>query len=295
VDLPWTLRALADFRRGHATPVVLFTYLNPVLHLGLRRFLDEAAEAGANGVLLTDLPVGAAPELERASVIIEEVKRGEMKREVRSIGTLVPEDQRLVPALTAGRVERVLVRAGTVVEPGTVLATPATDGRTLYFATMRGHIVAVDLAAWTIKWDQPAGDAVYGAPALVGDTLFVLARDGRLCVFLPPLKDVEHAVDLLAAIEQAADHVGRPVVLEGYLPPSDPRFVRLAITPDPGVIEVNVPPASSVSSPTSIRLSLDRTRPKMRRRAEINRKGTSLSARFSPTGSTSTSNRSRSL
>jgi len=65
VDLAWTLEALAAFRRGHDTPVVLFTYLNPVLHHGLRRFLDDAAEAGADGVLLTDLPVGAAPELER--------------------------------------------------------------------------------------------------------------------------------------------------------------------------------------------------------------------------------------
>jgi tryptophan synthase alpha chain len=65
VDLPWTLGALADFRRGHDTPVVLFTYLNPVLHHGLQRFLDDAAAAGADGVLLTDLPVGAAPELER--------------------------------------------------------------------------------------------------------------------------------------------------------------------------------------------------------------------------------------
>ena len=65
VDLPWTLAALAEFRRAHDTPVVLFTYLNPVLHHGLRRFLDDAAAAGADGVLLTDLPVGAAPELER--------------------------------------------------------------------------------------------------------------------------------------------------------------------------------------------------------------------------------------
>ncbi|MFL5382518.1 MAG: tryptophan synthase subunit alpha [Longimicrobiaceae bacterium] len=65
VDLPWTLQALADFRRAHDTPVVLFTYLNPVLHHGLQRFLADAAAAGADGVLLTDLPVGAAPELER--------------------------------------------------------------------------------------------------------------------------------------------------------------------------------------------------------------------------------------
>lgn len=65
VDLAWTLQVLAGFRRAHDTPVVLFTYLNPVLHHGLRRFLDDAAAAGADGVLLTDLPVGAAPELER--------------------------------------------------------------------------------------------------------------------------------------------------------------------------------------------------------------------------------------
>ncbi|HEX6748482.1 MAG TPA: tryptophan synthase subunit alpha [Longimicrobium sp.] len=65
-DLPWTLSVLADFRRGHDTPVVLFTYLNPVLHYGLERFLDDAVAAGADGVLLTDLPVGADPAIERA-------------------------------------------------------------------------------------------------------------------------------------------------------------------------------------------------------------------------------------
>ncbi|HEX8694873.1 MAG TPA: tryptophan synthase subunit alpha [Longimicrobium sp.] len=65
VDLRWALDVLADFRREHDTPVVLFTYLNPVLRHGVDRFLDDAARAGADGVLLTDLPVGADPELER--------------------------------------------------------------------------------------------------------------------------------------------------------------------------------------------------------------------------------------
>ncbi len=58
------LRDLADFRSSHGTPVVLFTYLNPVLRHGIDAFLREAAEAGANGLLLTDLPTGADPELE---------------------------------------------------------------------------------------------------------------------------------------------------------------------------------------------------------------------------------------
>ena len=65
-DLPWTLSVLSGFRREHDTPVVLFTYLNPVLHYGLERFLEDAVAAGADAVLLTDLPVGADPAIERA-------------------------------------------------------------------------------------------------------------------------------------------------------------------------------------------------------------------------------------
>jgi tryptophan synthase alpha chain len=64
VDLRWTLDLLARFRAERATPVVLFSYLNPILHYGLDRFLADAAAAGAQGLLLTDLPAGAAPEIE---------------------------------------------------------------------------------------------------------------------------------------------------------------------------------------------------------------------------------------
>jgi tryptophan synthase alpha chain len=62
--LPRVLEALAAFRRARPTPVVLFSYLNPLLRYGVDRFLADAAEAGAQGVLVTDLPVGADPELE---------------------------------------------------------------------------------------------------------------------------------------------------------------------------------------------------------------------------------------
>lgn len=55
-----------EFRKSHDTPIVLFTYLNPVFHYGLDAFCRDAAEAGADGVLLTDLPAGADPELESA-------------------------------------------------------------------------------------------------------------------------------------------------------------------------------------------------------------------------------------
>jgi tryptophan synthase alpha chain len=58
------LELLERFRRTHDTPVVLFTYLNPVLRFGPERFLERAVEAGAQGLLLTDLPAGADAELE---------------------------------------------------------------------------------------------------------------------------------------------------------------------------------------------------------------------------------------
>jgi HlyD family secretion protein len=63
----------------------------------------------------------AAPSVERSTLWIDTVKRGEMLRQVRGNGTLVPEDLRVVSALTAGRVDRVLVRAGAHCESGTVL------------------------------------------------------------------------------------------------------------------------------------------------------------------------------
>ncbi len=64
-------RVLADvaaFRARHATPVVLFTYLNPVLRFGVDRFIAAAVDAGASGLLLTDLPTGADPALESAVI-----------------------------------------------------------------------------------------------------------------------------------------------------------------------------------------------------------------------------------
>ncbi len=63
-SLAGTLRELAEFRELHDTPVVLFSYLNPVLAHGVERFIDDAAAAGADGLLITDLPVGGNPELE---------------------------------------------------------------------------------------------------------------------------------------------------------------------------------------------------------------------------------------
>lgn len=58
------LEWLSDFRRTHDTPVVLFTYLNPVVRYGVEAFLRDAVAAGAQGILITDLPAGADPPIE---------------------------------------------------------------------------------------------------------------------------------------------------------------------------------------------------------------------------------------
>ena len=66
---------------------------------------------------------------------------------------------------------------------------------------------------------------------------------GVLYVFMPPLEDVQDYLNLVAAVEATASELKMPIVLEGYPPPRDPRLKLLQVTPDPGVIEVNIHPA----------------------------------------------------
>ncbi|MDT8856825.1 transglutaminase family protein [Paracoccaceae bacterium Fryx2] len=73
--------------------------------------------------------------------------------------------------------------------------------------------------------------------------LSVEPRDGRLCVFMPPVVSIEDYLDLLRAAEASAKRLGLKVHIEGYAPPHDPRLNVIRVAPDPGVIEVNVHPA----------------------------------------------------
>jgi uncharacterized protein (DUF2126 family) len=74
--------------------------------------------------------------------------------------------------------------------------------------------------------------------------LCVEPRRGVMYVFMPPLDKLDDYVALVAAVEGAAGEVGVPVIVEGYPPPRDARLVQLSVTPDPGVIEVNIHPAA---------------------------------------------------
>ena len=79
----------------------------------------------------------------------------------------------------------------------------------------------------------------------VRTALTVQARGGLIYIYLPPLPRAEDWIALVAAIEQTAAAANQPVVLEGYKAPFDRRLQAFSVTPDPGVIEVNIHPAES--------------------------------------------------
>ncbi len=75
--------------------------------------------------------------------------------------------------------------------------------------------------------------------------IVVEPRQGHIHVFMPPAETLEDYLSLVTAVEETAKETGMPVIIEGYPPPHDDRLSHVKVTPDPGVIEVNVHPAHS--------------------------------------------------
>jgi uncharacterized protein (DUF2126 family)/transglutaminase-like putative cysteine protease len=109
-------------------------------------------------------------------------------------------------------------------------------------------------SAHAAREEQKASPPARGesAVSLVRTALCVEPRHGVLHVFLPPLTTLEGYLELVSALEGTAAALSLPVRLLGYPPPSDGRLVKFELTPDPGVLEVNVPPAHSWQGLTDI-------------------------------------------
>lgn len=88
------------------------------------------------------------------------------------------------------------------------------------------------------RWPQSKESAGW----ITRTALSAQARDGILYVFMPPTQSLDDYLELTAAVEATAEELSTPVILEGYEPPRDPRLIKFSVTPDPGVIEVNIQP-----------------------------------------------------
>ncbi len=112
---------------------------------------------------------------------------------------------------------------------------PAEPGRSLGEASFKAAESGQELV------EQVLGD-IGGA---VRTAISVEPRDGRLCIFMPPVERVEDYLELIAAAESSAAKMGLAIHIEGYGPPQDERLNVIRVAPDPGVIEVNIHPASN--------------------------------------------------
>jgi uncharacterized protein (DUF2126 family) len=121
----------------------------------------------------------------------------------------------------------------------------AADIRRQYAGALRNDAAASDKARAGSVAPKSAPGFLQSAADVTRTAMCAEPRNGSLYIFMPPTNQLEEYLELVAAIEATAEELKTPVVLEGYEPPKDPRLNRFSVTPDPGVIEVNIHPAST--------------------------------------------------
>src|SRR5271168_2858291 len=167
---------------------------------------------------------------------------------------LVPGDSSLglrlplqsLPALDAGDYPHVVPADPFAERPPLPDAAKAYAGEAPLSRAVGAEDMSPPLAPEALALHRTRRVAPVRAPQIpVRTALTVEARDGRLCIFMPPVETFTDYLEILGAIESTAAELGLPVHVEGYAPPADPRLNVLKVTPDPGVIEVNIQPAAS--------------------------------------------------
>lgn len=131
--------------------------------------------------------------------------------------------------------------------PAHAVATPAPAEGDAQMALDTSASSGEERQVQTPMAELRRGDVEMGKSAewVVRTALTVEPRDGKLYIFMPPMELLEDYIDLIDVIEASAVETGLPVIIEGYGPPRDPRLNSIAVTPDPGVIEVNIHPAAN--------------------------------------------------
>ncbi len=112
----------------------------------------------------------------------------------------------------------------------------------------------VSLAAPPIRPTQPLP---FAPPDSIRLALTIEVRQGLLHIFMPPIATARSYADVLTAIEATAEYLDQPVVIEGYGPPSNQGIQGFQITPDPGVLEVNIHPAANWTDLVYLHKTLD--------------------------------------
>ena len=221
---------------------------------------DEAAPSGADeavaGRLLRAVATALALDPENVFPAYEDAYYY-LWRERRLPVNVDPHDARLDDALERDRLRRLFtVGLDEVVGHALPIAKPTKTWTSSPWHFRGDHCFLVpgdspvglrlplDSEPW-VPQDAQGALSPDETEALVRSAMCAEPRNGVLYVFMPPTETFDDYVALVSAVEAAATSLRVPVLLEGYTPPRDPRLVHLSVTPDPGVIEVNIQPATS--------------------------------------------------